>query len=137
VHQLQPSLAQQVPDALLQRADDVSQWQHHLDVGVLFGGQPAELLDCSLLLKSGIVFSSDSLLFLGRKIDRRPIMAGGLRVATFYGLPGILPGRICPMNVADGGVAYSEWFATNLLTADTIRMALPRSRPCREAAFGY
>jgi len=33
---------------------------------------------------------SDSLLFLGRKIDPRPIMAGGLRVATFYELSGIL-----------------------------------------------
>jgi hypothetical protein len=33
---------------------------------------------------------SDSLLFLGRKTHPRPIMAGGVRVAIFYELPGIL-----------------------------------------------
>jgi len=39
--------------------------------------------------RSGIVSSSDSLLFLGRKTNRRLIMAASLRVA-FYDLPGIL-----------------------------------------------
>jgi hypothetical protein len=42
-------------------------------------------------------FHSDSLLFLGRKNNRRPIMAGSLRVATFYDLPGIVVILLFPL----------------------------------------
>src|ERR1051325_1628140 len=67
VHQFQPGLAQQVPHALLQQADDLGQGQHHLYVGILFGGEPAELLHGSLLFNLVLSLHSDSLLFLGRK----------------------------------------------------------------------
>jgi hypothetical protein len=63
--------------------------QHHLYVGILFGGEPAELLHGSLLFDLVLSLHSDSLLFLGRKTHPRPIMAAGVRVATFYELPGI------------------------------------------------
>lgn len=33
-----------IDDALLQQTDDLGQWQHHLNVGILFAGEPAELL---------------------------------------------------------------------------------------------
>jgi len=38
-------------------SDDVGQRKDHLDVRVLFGGDPAELLHGSLLFDLGIVFS--------------------------------------------------------------------------------
>jgi hypothetical protein len=86
VHQLQPGLPQQVSYSLLQQTDDVGHRKDHLHVGILFGGEPAELLHGSLLLDLISFLHSDSLLFLGRKINRWPIMAASLRVATFYGL---------------------------------------------------
>ena len=64
---------------------------------------------------------SDSLLFLGRKINRRPIMAASLRVATFYDLPGNLPttaisGYTCVGTgsgvTAAGATGYSACVAT-------------------------
>ena len=75
---------------LLQQTDDVGHRKDHLHVGILFGGEPAELLHGSLFLDLISFLHSDSLLFLGRNINRRPIMAASLRVATFYGLPGNL-----------------------------------------------
>jgi hypothetical protein len=56
----------------------------------LLRGDPAELLHGSLLFDLVLSLHSDSLLFLGRKTNRRPIMAASLRVATFYDLPGIV-----------------------------------------------
>jgi hypothetical protein len=64
-------------DALLQPADNVGHRQHHLKVGILFGGQPAELLHRSLLVDLISFLPSDSLL-------------RGVRVATFYELAGLL-----------------------------------------------
>ena len=93
VHQLQSRLPQQVPHSLLQQAHDVGHRKDHLNVGVLFGGEPAELLHGSLLFDLVSFLHSDSLLFLGRKINRRPIMAASLRVATFYELTGNLLSR--------------------------------------------
>jgi len=49
LHQSQPRFPEQVADSLLQQAYDLGQWQHHLDVRVLFGRDPAELLHGSLL----------------------------------------------------------------------------------------
>jgi hypothetical protein len=60
------------------------------DVGVLFGGELAELLHGLLLFDLISFLHSDSLLFLDRNINRRPFMAASLRVATFYGLTGNL-----------------------------------------------
>jgi hypothetical protein len=94
LHRCQPGLTQQVADSLLQQAHDVRQRQHHLDVRILFGGESAELLHGSLLFDLVLSLHSDSLLFLGRTTHPRPIMAGGLRVATFYELPGILPPQL-------------------------------------------
>src|SRR5579862_5517271 len=67
LHQRQSRLPQQVAHALLQQADYVGQWQDHLNVGVLVGSDPAELLHGSLLLDLVSSLHSDSLLFLGRK----------------------------------------------------------------------
>jgi hypothetical protein len=96
VHQLQSRLPQQVSHPLLQQAHDVGHRQDHLDVGVLFGREPVELLHRSLLFDLISFLHSDSLLFLGRKINRRPIMAASLRVATFYELPGNLESARTP-----------------------------------------
>jgi hypothetical protein len=90
LHQREPRFRQQVAHALPQHADDVGQRKDHLDVWILLGGDPAELLHGSLLFDLVLSLHSDSLLFLGRKINRRPIMAASLRVATFYDLPGNL-----------------------------------------------
>src|SRR5579872_2026685 len=84
-------MLQQVADALLQQAHYLGQRQHHLNVGVLFGCEPAELLHGSLLFDLVLSLHSDSLLFLGRKNSPSAHYGRGLRVATFYGLPGILP----------------------------------------------
>ena len=92
LHQRQPRLPQQVAHALLQQADDLGQRQDHLDVRVLFGGDPAELLHGSLLFDLVLFLQATLSFFLGRKTHRRPIMAASLRVATFYDLPGNLNG---------------------------------------------
>jgi hypothetical protein len=63
---------------------------HEADWGDLFGGDPAELLHGSLLFDLVLSLHSDSLLFSWQKTNRRPIMAAGVRVATFYELPGNL-----------------------------------------------
>jgi len=48
-HQLQASLPQQVSHALLQQTHDVGHRKDHLNVGILFAREPAELLHGSLL----------------------------------------------------------------------------------------
>jgi hypothetical protein len=90
LHQREPRFPQQVAHALLQHADDVRQRKDHLDVWILLRGDPAKLLHGSLLFDLVLSLHSYSLLFLGRKTNRRPIMAASLRVATFYDLPGIV-----------------------------------------------
>jgi hypothetical protein len=81
-----------VADSFLQKSHDLGHGKDHLNVGVLFAGQLAELLHRSLLVDLVSSFHSDSLLFLGRKNHPRPIMTADVRVATFYELTGILPG---------------------------------------------
>src|ERR1035437_8109937 len=83
VHQLQPGLPQQVSYSLLQQTDDVGHRKDHLHVGILLGGEPAELLHGSLLFDLISFLHSDSLLFSWQKNNRRPIMAASLRVAYF------------------------------------------------------
>jgi hypothetical protein len=89
VDQGQSRLAQQVTDSFLQKAHHLGHGKDHLDVGVLFAGELAELLYRSLLLNLVSSLHSDSLLFPGGKFPRL-IMAEGLRVATFYELTDIL-----------------------------------------------
>jgi hypothetical protein len=72
---------QQIAHSLLQQADDVGHRQDHLDVGVLFGGEPAELLHGPLLVDLVSSLHSDSLLFLGRNPEA--FTPPGLRVAYF------------------------------------------------------
>ncbi len=67
VHQFQSGVPQQVAHAFLQQADDVGHRQDHLDVGVLFGGEPAELLHGPLLVDLVSFLHSDSLLFSWQK----------------------------------------------------------------------
>src|ERR1035437_1861312 len=88
VHQLQPGLPQQVSYSLLQQTDDVGHRKDHLHVGILFGGEPAELLHGSLLFDLISFLHSDSLLFSWQKNNRRPIMAASLRVAYFLRIYG-------------------------------------------------
>jgi hypothetical protein len=105
LHQREPCFSQQVTHALLQQIDDVGQRKDHLDVWILLRGDPAELLHGSLLFDLVLSLHSDSLLFLGRKTNRRPIMAASLRVATFFDLPGIVP----PLATVRHGGRASIW----------------------------
>jgi len=57
--------------------DDVGQRKNHLDVGVLFGGDPAELLHGSLLFDLVLFLQATLSFFLAEKTTRRPIMAAG------------------------------------------------------------
>jgi len=49
LHQRQSRFSQQVAHALRQHPDNVRQRQDHLDVSILFGGDPPDLLHGSLL----------------------------------------------------------------------------------------
>src|ERR1700687_1854942 len=69
--------------SLLQQTNNVGHRQDHLGGGVLFSGEPAELLHGPLLLDLISFLHSDSLLFLGRKTTQRPFTPPGLRVAYF------------------------------------------------------
>jgi hypothetical protein len=55
VHQRQSGLAQQVADSFLQKSHDVGHGKDHLDTGILFAGQLAELLHRALLVDRSIV----------------------------------------------------------------------------------
>ncbi len=88
-HQRQAGLSQQMADAVLQHADDVGHRQDHLDVGILLGSEPAELLHRSLTVDLVLLLHSDSP-FSWRKNIPKATMPSGVRVATFYDLPGIL-----------------------------------------------
>ena len=85
-----PGLAHQVADALLEAP---GQRQDHLDVGVDFGGEPAELLHGALLVNLVSFLQSDSpySFILWREISLRLSRLGEWRVATFYELPDDLP----------------------------------------------
>ena len=101
-HQRQSGFSQQMADAILQHADDVGHRQDHLDVGVLFGGEPAKLLHRSLLVDLVSFLHSDSPFFLAENYPKA-ITPSGVRVATFYALTGILPADRTP--VTGPGVA--------------------------------
>jgi hypothetical protein len=68
-HQSQSGFSEQVPDALLQKTDDLAQRQRHLNARILLCGKLAKLVHRSLLLNLIPSLHSDSLLFLGRKIS--------------------------------------------------------------------
>ena len=68
LHQRQSRFPQQVAHALLQYADDVGQRQNHLDVGVLFGRDPAELLHGSLLFNLILFLQATLSFFLAEKL---------------------------------------------------------------------
>src|SRR5216684_1146197 len=93
VHQSQSRLTQQVADSFLQQAHDLGHGKDHLDVGILFARQLAELLHRALLIDLVSSLHSDSLLFPWRKKLPSAHYDRGVRVATFYELTGILPGR--------------------------------------------
>src|ERR1035437_8840610 len=105
VHQLQPGLPQQVSYSLLQQTDDVGHRKDHLHVGILFGGEPAELLHGSLLFDLISFLHSDSLLFSWQKNNRRPIMAASLRVAYFLRIYGQSPDPRRPSDRAHSDTA--------------------------------
>jgi hypothetical protein len=67
VHQRQSGFAQQVADSFLQKSHDLGHGKDHLDAGILFAGQLAELLHRALLVDLVSFLHSDSLLFLRRK----------------------------------------------------------------------
>src|SRR6266511_2029071 len=96
-HQRQPGFSQQMSDAVLQQADDFGQREDHLDVGVLFGGEPAKLLHGPLLVDLVLFLHSDSLLFLAENYSK-VIMPSGVRVATSYELTGILDRKSTRLN---------------------------------------
>jgi hypothetical protein len=62
-HQQESGFAHQVADALLKQAHDPGERQDHLDSGVLFAGEPAELLHGSLLVDLVSFLHSDSPFF--------------------------------------------------------------------------
>src|SRR5208337_347649 len=67
VHQRQSRLAQQVAHSFLQKPHDLGHGKNHLDAGILFTGQLAELLHRALLVDLVSSLHSDSPFFLGRK----------------------------------------------------------------------
>src|SRR5208337_2419306 len=89
VHQGQPRLAQQMADSFLQKTHDVGHGKDHLDVGILFARQLAELLHRALLFDLVSLLHGDSLLFLAEN-EPSTHYGRGMRVATFYELTDIL-----------------------------------------------
>jgi hypothetical protein len=61
VHQRQPSLAQQVADSFLQQPHHLGHGKDHLNAGILFAGQLAELLYRALSVDLVSSLHSDSL----------------------------------------------------------------------------
>jgi hypothetical protein len=77
-----------VAHTFLEHACDPRQRQDHLDVGICFCGEPAELLHGALLVNLISFLHSDSP-FSWKKNFPEAITPRGARVATFYDLPGI------------------------------------------------
>src|SRR3979411_1756883 len=90
-----------MPDAVLPQADDLRPRQHHLDVGVLFGREPAELLHGSLLVDLVLFLHSDSLLFLAENY-LKATTPSGVRVATSYELMGIFTDVAAVVSFTEG-----------------------------------
>src|SRR6266446_288654 len=78
-----------MPHTFLEHSHYPRQRQDHLDVGIGFGGKPAELLHGALLVNLISFLHSDSP-FSWKKNFPEAITPRGVRVATFYGLPGNL-----------------------------------------------
>src|SRR5687767_15955325 len=76
-----------MPHTFLEHSHYPRQRQDHLDVGIGFGGEPAELLHGALLVNLISFLHSDSP-FSWKKNFPEAITPRGVRVATFYGLPG-------------------------------------------------
>jgi hypothetical protein len=57
----------------LQQTHNLGHGKYHLDVGILFARQLAELLHCALLIDLVSSLHSDSLLFPWRKITLGPL----------------------------------------------------------------
>src|SRR5437764_4835818 len=76
-----------MPHTFLEHSHYPRQRQDHLDVGIGFGGKPAELLHGALLVNLISFLHSDSP-FSWKKNFPEAITPRGVRVATFYGLPG-------------------------------------------------
>src|SRR5437762_6130539 len=81
-----------MPHTFLEHSHYPRQRQDHLDVGIGFGGKPAELLHGALLVNLISFLHSDSP-FSWKKNFPEAITPRGVRVATFYGLPGNFTGR--------------------------------------------
>src|SRR5437764_6476549 len=77
-----------MPHTFLEHSHYPRQRQDHLDVGIGFGGKPAELLHGALLVNLISFLHSDSP-FSWKKNFPEAITPRGVRVATFYDLPGI------------------------------------------------
>jgi hypothetical protein len=58
---------------LLQHADNIGQRKDHLDVGILFGGDPAELLHGSLRLDLVLFLQATLSFFLAEKSTVGPL----------------------------------------------------------------
>src|SRR5437762_10800039 len=80
-----------MPHTFLEHSHYPRQRQDHLDVGIGFGGKPAELLHGALLVNLISFLHSDSP-FSWKKNFPEAITPRGVRVATFYGLPGNFEG---------------------------------------------
>src|SRR5205823_9892020 len=76
-----------MPHTFLEHSHYPRQRHDHLDVGIGFGGKPAELLHGALLVNLISFLHSDSP-FSWKKNFPEAITPRGVRVATFYGLPG-------------------------------------------------
>src|SRR5436305_4431083 len=76
-----------MPHTFLEHSHYPRQRQDHLDVGIGFGGKPAELLHGALLVNLVWFLHSDSP-FSWKKNFPEAITPRGVRVATFYDLPG-------------------------------------------------
>jgi hypothetical protein len=80
LHQRQPSFSEQVVDSLLQQHHDLGQWQDHLDIRILFGGDPAEVLHGSLLFDLVLFLQAALSFFLGGKNSPSAHYGRGLRI---------------------------------------------------------
>src|SRR5437868_10485532 len=90
-----------MPHTFLEHSHYPRQRQDHLDVGIGFGGKPAELLHGALLVNLISFLHSDSP-FSWKKNFPEAITPRGVRVATFYGLPGNF------LDFINGGFGYME-----------------------------
>src|SRR5205814_6889958 len=115
-----------MPHTFLEHSHYPRQRQDHLDVGIGFGGKPAELLHGALLVNLISFLHSDSP-FSWKKNFPEAITPRGVRVATFYGLPG---------NFARGmSATRSRRGGTSIGTTLSRYRRSSRNRPSAPSAF--